>query len=71
MIFAGGLAGGQFGVIVVGLDQTITVTSTTVDSFNMVQSLNYLGSNFGLFVGLAFYQFFEWILSFMTCLDKF
>ena len=41
-------------------DKSIMVTNVTVDKFQPMVSLNFLGSNLGLWPGLGIFQLFEW-----------
>ena len=40
----------------------VRVKKTSVDSFNFMDSLNFFGSNLGLWPGLGLYQILEWML---------
>ena len=40
--------------------KAIMVSSTTVDTFQLMEALNFFGSNFGLWPGLGIYQIIEW-----------
>ena len=40
----------------------VKVKKTSVDKFNFMDSLNFFGSNLGLWPGLGLYQILEWIL---------
>ena len=42
-------------------DKKVLVTSTTVDRFNLMESLNFFGSNLGLWPGLGIFQLLEWL----------
>ena len=43
------------------LNSEVRYTRTSVDSFSFVESLNFLGSNLGLWPGLGLYQVLEWM----------
>ena len=40
----------------------VKVKKTSVDKFSFMDSLNFFGSNLGLWPGLGLYQIFEWIV---------
>ena len=40
----------------------VEIRKTTVDQFNFAESLNFLGSNLGLWPGLGLFQILEWIV---------
>ena len=39
----------------------VRVKKTSVDKFSFMDSLNFFGSNLGLWPGLGLYQFLEWV----------
>ena len=47
----------------------IYTTRVTVDKFNFLESLNYLGSNLGLWPGLGLYQLLEGAVVFIFSLS--
>ena len=42
-----------------GFSQSMEIKEITVDKFSFMTSLNFLGSNLGLWPGLGLYQLFE------------
>ena len=40
----------------------VEIRKTTVDQFNFPESLNFLGSNLGLWPGMGLFQILEWIV---------
>ena len=48
-------------IIVITFDNNILVTRIKVDIFRMMQSLNYLGSELGLWPGLGIFQLIQWL----------
>ena len=49
---------GEFVSII--FDNTVVVTRITVDNFQIMESLNFLGSNLGLWPGLGIFQLIQW-----------
>ena len=43
-------------------DNEVRVRKTTVDQFSFMDSLNFLGSNLGLWPGLGLLQILEWLV---------
>ena len=43
-------------------DNEVRVRKTTVDQFSFMDSLNFLGSNLGLWPGLGLHQILEWLV---------
>ena len=43
-------------------DNEVRVRKTTVDQFSFMDSLNFLGSNLGLWPGLGLHQIIEWLV---------
>ena len=50
-------------------DGEIHTTRVTVDKFEFLESLNYLGSNLGLWPGLGLYQLLEGAIAFTLSLS--
>ena len=48
-------------LITIFWDESILVTNTTLDRFQPMVSLNFLGSNLGLWPGLGIFQLVEWL----------
>jgi hypothetical protein len=48
-------------VISLYFDKSVMITNVTVDNFQPMVSLNFLGSNLGLWPGLGICQLFEWL----------
>ena len=40
----------------------VEIRKTTVDQFKFAESLNFLGSNLGLWPGMGLFQILEWIV---------
>ena len=49
-------------MIHLAFDNKVLVTSITVDTFKLMESLNFFGSNLGLWPGLGIFQLLEWFL---------
>ena len=47
--------------ILLAFDKSVMVTRIKVDTFQMMESLNFLGSNLGLWPGLGIFQLIQWI----------
>ena len=43
-------------------NEEVKVKKTSVDKFSFMDSLNFFGSNLGLWPGLGLYQIIEWIV---------
>ena len=43
-------------------NEEVRVKKTSVDKFSFMDSLNFFGSNLGLWPGLGLYQILEWIV---------
>ena len=54
--------------IIIAFDSSITIFRITVDRFEMMETLNFFGSNLGLWPGLGIFQIIEWI--FENILEK-
>ena len=50
----------------INFDENVRVTKTSVDQFSFLESLNFLGSNLGLWPGLGLYQILEWVIRILT-----
>ena len=46
--------------IYIDFDNSVLVTRVKVDNFQMMESLNFLGSNLGLWPGLGIFQLIQW-----------
>ena len=49
--------------IQIAFDEDVKITKTTLISFDVMESLNFLGSNLGLWPGLGICQLLEWIIN--------
>ena len=43
-------------------NEEVKVKKTSVDKFNFMDSLNFFGSNLGLWPGLGLYQILDWMV---------
>ena len=43
-------------------NEEVKVKKTSVDKFNFMDSLNFFGSNLGLWPGLGMFQILEWMI---------
>ena len=43
-------------------NEEVKVKKTSVDKFNFMESLNFFGSNLGLWPGLGLYQILDWMV---------
>ena len=55
--------------VFISYDGDIQKTRVTVDKFEFLESLNYLGSNLGLWPGLGLYQLLEGAAAFIFSLS--
>ena len=55
--------------VFIAYDGNIQTTRVTVDKFEFLESLNYLGSNLGLWPGLGLYQLLEGAVAFLLSLS--
>ena len=55
--------------VFIAYDGDIQKTRVTVDKFEFLESLNYLGSNLGLWPGLGLYQLLEGAVAFIPSLS--
>ena len=55
--------------VFISYDGDIQTTRVTVDKFEFLESLNYLGSNLGLWPGLGLYQLLEGAVAFILSLS--
>ena len=44
-------------------NEEVRVKKTSVDKFSFMDSLNFFGSNLGLWPGLGLYQIIEWMVA--------
>ena len=51
--------------VFIAYDGNIQTTRVTVDKFEFLESLNYLGSNLGLWPGLGLFQLIEGVAAFV------
>ena len=51
---------GDYSMIGLMFNDEVRVKKTSVDQFSFMGSLNFLGSNLGLWPGLGLYQILEW-----------
>ena len=56
--------------VFIAYDGDIQKTRVTVDKFEFLESLNYLGSNLGLWPGLGLYQLLEGAAAFIFSLSR-
>ena len=56
---------GDMHQIFIGYSGDIHVTRVTVDKFGFLESINYLGSNLGLWPGLGLFQLIEGVAAFV------
>ena len=49
-------------VIAIVFDRKVKIDKITVDKFQLMESLNFFGSNLGLLPGLGIFQIIQWIL---------
>ena len=54
--------GGNTTMVSFNFDNEVRVRKTTVDQFSFMDSLNFLGSNLGLWPGLGLHQILEWMV---------
>ena len=55
--------------VFIACDGDIQTTRVTVDKFEFLESLNYLGSNLGLWPGLGLFQLIEGAVAFVFSLS--
>ena len=55
--------------VFIGYSGDIHVTRVTVDKFGFLESLNYLGSNLGLWPGLGLFQLLELLIAFVSSIS--
>ena len=53
---------GNITLVSFNFDNEVRVRKTTVDQFSFMDSLNFLGSNLGLWPGLGLHQILEWMV---------
>ena len=56
-------------ILLIAYDGEFQTTRVTVDKFEFLESLNYLGSNLGLWPGLGLYQLLEGAVAFTLSLS--
>ena len=56
-------------LVFIAYDGEFQTTRVTVDKFEFLESLNYLGSNLGLWPGLGLYQLIEGTVAFVFSLS--
>ena len=56
-------------LLLIAYDGEFQTTRVTVDKFEFLESLNYLGSNLGLWPGLGLYQLIEGAVAFVFSLS--
>ena len=59
------------GEVSIAFDRTVMIDKITVDRIQLMESLNFFGSNLGLWPGLAIFQVLEWLLENVVCKIKF
>ena len=55
--------------VFIAFNGNIHITKVLVDKFELLESLNYLGSNLGLWPGLGLYQLLEGVVGFTLSLS--
>ena len=58
----GSITEGEGSLFSLMFNEDVNVKKTSVDKFNFMDSLNFFGSNLGLWPGLGLYQILEWIV---------
>ena len=53
---------GNISLVSFNFDNEVRVRKTTVDQFSFMDSLNFFGSNLGLWPGLGLHQIIEWMV---------
>ena len=53
---------GNTTVVAFNFDNKVRVRKTSIDQFSFMDSLNFLGSNLGLWPGLGLHQIIEWLV---------
>ena len=53
---------GNTTVVSINFDNEVRVKKTSVDQFSLMDSLNFFGSNLGLWPGLGLHQILEWLV---------
>ena len=53
---------GNTTVVSINFDNEVRVKKTSVDQFSFMDSLNFFGSNLGLWPGLGLHQILEWLV---------
>ena len=53
---------GNTTVVAFNFDNKVRVRKTSIDQFSFMDSLNFLGSNLGLWPGLGLHQIIEWMV---------
>ena len=51
-----------YSVFLLTFNDKVIVKKTSVDKFSFMESLNFFGSNLGLWPGLGLFQILEWLL---------
>ena len=51
----------EYGMFNLMFNEEVKVKKTSVDKFSFMDSLNFFGSNLGLWPGLGLYQILEWL----------
>ena len=55
--------------VFIAYDGDIHTSRVTVDKFEFLESLNYLGSNLGLWPGLGLFQLLELLIAFVSSIS--
>ena len=53
---------GNTTLVSINFDNEVRVKKTSVDQFSFMDSLNFFGSNLGLWPGLGLHQILEWLV---------
>ena len=58
----GSITEGEGSLFSLMFNEEVRVRKTSVDKFSFMDSLNFFGSNLGLWPGLGLYQILEWMV---------
>ena len=58
----GSITEGEGSLFSLMFNEEVKVRKTSVDKFSFMDSLNFFGSNLGLWPGLGLYQILEWMV---------
>ena len=57
----------EYSKIIIAFDRRVMTDTITVDKFQLMESLNFFGSNLGLWPGLGICQIVAWLLENIVC----